>query len=206
MATTPLRAIKTTLRKDLRTRLAQVTHQSIQRQSAVVTAQVLTLPQYEQATNVCVYINMDAEITTRAIIQDIFAKHKRCFIPRCTPTTMDMVLLRDMTDYDTLPRNKWNIPEPLPSDVRDNVFDYGGPHLIIMPGLGFDTNRNRLGHGKGYYDKYIKRCHEYSEQHGTPSPYLVALALNKQIVPEPLPCDAFDEKPHLIISSERMVQ
>ncbi|KAJ1659332.1 hypothetical protein IWQ61_001575 [Dispira simplex] len=154
MATTPLRAIKATLRKDLRTRLAQVTHQSIQRQSAVVTAQVLTLPQYEQATNVCVYINMDAEITTRAIIQDIFAKHKRCFIPRCTPTTMDMVLLRDMTDYDTLPRNKWNIPEPLPSDVRDNV----------------------------------------------------ALALNEQIVPEPLPCDAFDEKPHLIISTERMLQ
>ncbi|KAJ1968676.1 hypothetical protein IWQ62_001099 [Dispira parvispora] len=206
MATTSLRAIKTALRKGLRTRLAQVTHQSIQRQSALVTTQLLALPQYEQATNVCVYINMDAEIITRAIIEDIFAKQKRCFIPRCTPTTMDMVLLRDMADYDTLPRNKWNIPEPLPTDVRDNVFDYGGPHLIIMPGLAFDTNKNRLGHGKGYYDKYIKRCLEYSEQQGNQPPYLVALALNEQIVSEPLPCNEFDEKPHQIISSERVLQ
>ncbi|KAJ1970209.1 hypothetical protein H4R34_006098, partial [Dimargaris verticillata] len=87
---------------------------------------------------------------------------KNCFVPRCTPTDMEMVLVHDMADFQSLPKNKWGIPEPKMDHPRVNVFEMGGPELILMPGLAFDYQRNRLGHGKGYYDKYIKRCREFA--------------------------------------------
>lgn len=36
---------------------------------------------------------------------------------------------------------------------------------MFMPGLAFDQHRNRLGHGKGYYDRYIARIHAWCLEH-----------------------------------------
>ncbi len=68
---------------------------------------------------------------------------------------MEMVRVRSLQDYQSLPINSWGIPEPLSGDNRETAHNYGGLDLIIMPGLVFDRQRTRLGYGKGYYDRYI---------------------------------------------------
>lgn len=53
----------------------------------------------------------------------------------------------------------------------------GGLDLILMPGLGFDRNGNRLGRGKDFYDTYLERC----MKHPKGKPYTIALAFREQL-------------------------
>ncbi len=51
---------------------------------------------------------------------------------------------------DILKINKFGIPEPIKSEIIL-------PNIILVPILAFDQNKNRLGYGKGFYDKYLNK-------------------------------------------------
>ena len=63
-----------------------------------------------------------------------------------------------------------------------------------MPGTAFDENRNRIGYGKGYYDKFLEKYPAYRT---------LALAFELQMV-DAIPYDAFDVKPNQIITEEKI--
>lgn len=44
--------------------------------------------------------------------------------------------------------------------------------LIVVPGVAFDKKMNRIGHGKGYYDRFIQQCHDHAKQIGKEPPTL----------------------------------
>src|SRR5205085_367533 len=94
-------------------------------------------------------------------------------IPRYTSTSMDMVRIYSLKDLDSLPMTKWNIQQPSLDDknreIATNDID-----LIIVPGLGFSLDGSRLGHGKGYYDKYLNSLKENT--------YTIGLAFREQIM------------------------
>ena len=61
--------------------------------------------------------------------------------------------------YDDWPRNKWGIPEP-PVKNDDSALPVAKPgdiDILIVPGCAFDKVGRRLGHGKGYYDRFIAK-------------------------------------------------
>jgi 5-formyltetrahydrofolate cyclo-ligase len=64
-----------------------------------------------------------------------------------------------LDDLSTLPPTKWNIKQPADYDnSRANALDCGGLDMILIPGLGFTPEGDRLGRGKGYYDRYLAKC------------------------------------------------
>ncbi|KAI9722509.1 MAG: hypothetical protein M1828_004756 [Chrysothrix sp. TS-e1954] len=73
-----------------------------------------------------------------------------------------------------------------------------GLDLLVMPGLAFDVHMRRLGHGRGYYDRFLAG---YFERFGC-VPSLVALALEEQILPrdQEVETDATDWKVDAIVS------
>lgn len=81
-----------------------------------------------------------------------------------------MVELKSWDDYKTLPKNSWGIPEPTPQEQRVNCFEVGGLDLIIMPGLAFDKQGNRIGYGKGYYDRFLDTCTQFATEKGIVKP------------------------------------
>ncbi|GAA97033.1 uncharacterized protein L969DRAFT_96920 [Mixia osmundae IAM 14324] len=206
MAMSALRAQKKALRKDFTARLARVTEAELAAQSQRVTEKLFQTPSYVQAGRISCYTSLSVgEIRTDAIIRDALARGKAVFIPYCPPeskTIMRMLRLLDVHAFDELQANRWGIRE-LASD-RQSI---GGEALdedamldmIIMPGLAFDQARNRLGHGRGYYDRYLDRCHALASRTATHPPLTVALALTEQMSHTPLPVDEHDRKPDMIL-------
>ena len=60
------------------------------------------------------YLSMKHEVRTEAILQDIFASGKTCFVPYYQPnsTHMDMLRAHSMQDIADMPKTKWNISQP----------------------------------------------------------------------------------------------
>jgi 5-formyltetrahydrofolate cyclo-ligase len=82
---------------------------------------------------------------------------------------MSMLRLNSLHEYENLESDSWGIPTLPKSDLdgRENAKGgkglagesssegSGGLDLIVMPGVAFDHQMNRTGHGAGYYDKFL---------------------------------------------------
>jgi 5-formyltetrahydrofolate cyclo-ligase len=112
---------------------------------------------------------------------------------------MHMVEISSMEDFESLEKNSWGIPEPRLTDNRTDCFMAGGLDLVLMPGLAFDAQRNRIGYGKGYYDRFLQKSFEFAELRSVPKPVTIAIALSVQMV-EQVPVDDTDIKPDFIIN------
>lgn len=189
-------AAKTALRQTMRARLANLNEGALASQSAAVTRKVLQHPWYQQAQRLSIYISMPtSELRTDAIVLDALAQGKEVFIP-FTPRgndaagrqhPMQMLRLADIQDFKSLLPNRWKIREFLEEgrDVREHALDEvttQGLDLVLVPGLAFDKHRDRLGHGRGYYDAFLTRCLQFSAKHGHPPTKTIALALDEQVL------------------------
>ena len=117
---------------------------------------------------------------------------------------MDMVKLRNWRDFEGLQMDKWNIPT-IPSDTvteRESILGgmggvgngngvSEGLDLMLLPGVAFQVGTQgeirRLGHGKGFYDFFLRRLRSGIEAKGDRAagwPKLVGLALEEQLLAE----------------------
>lgn len=145
------------------------------------------MPEYKAARRISVYLSMPGgEISTSDIVRHALEQGKKVFIPYTysldTPnhgqpkSIMDMVELQSMSDFETLQPDKWGIPTPSEDSISSRANCFGGTgithgetegasaglDLIVMPGMAFDSHLGRLGHGKGFYDYFLTRCHQVS--------------------------------------------
>ena len=101
---------------------------------------------------------MKHEVQTNAIVRQSFLEGKRVFIPKVTgnrPEDLILIELESAAQIDSFPKSRWGIPEP-PMELHSehDVVTEGIIDMIIVPGVAFDKNCNRIGHGKGYYGRY----------------------------------------------------
>ncbi|KAL7293654.1 hypothetical protein TKK_0012733 [Trichogramma kaykai] len=172
-----LRSAKTRVRKEVREIISRMDSQERRRQSDAVFKKLISLPEYQSSQRISIFLSTPEEVDTVNILEDIFNKNKEVFVPRYNGKTMEMVKLYSMEDYEKLPLTKWNIKQPTVQEIRERAFENGGLDLIILPGVAFTLSGKRIGHGKGYYDKYL----ESVALHEKRMPYLVAVAFNEQI-------------------------
>ncbi|KAJ9598109.1 hypothetical protein L9F63_026786 [Diploptera punctata] len=170
------------LRKELNGIINSIPQDEVNRQSDIVTKQVLSHPKYVNAKSVSIYLSFDKEIQTEYLLQHIFKSGKTCFIPRFRSgsSEMEMIKLNSLEDYENLPVNNWNIKQPLDDEERVSVFDAGNLDLVLAPGLGFTSNGKRLGRGKGYYDGFLTKCFKELPNR----PFILGLAFKQQIKQE----------------------
>jgi 5-formyltetrahydrofolate cyclo-ligase len=191
---------KIVFRKEMKSTLSKVTKSSIIQQSTNLTKKLLANTQYKAAKKISIFLNMKGEISTHEIVQNIFEAGKQCFVPLCTKDTMKMVEIKSFNDYLTLTKNSWGIPEPLVTESRQTTFEVG-VDLIIMPGLAFDRQGNRIGYGKGYYDRFLLKSFKLAVENGWEKPATIAIALKEQLV-DKVPVEDTDIKPDVIMFSE----
>lgn len=87
--------------------------------------QLCLLKQYQNSKRISLYLSTKNEIDTLPILEHIFKMGKEAFVPRYRGKTMEMVKLKSMEDYKTLPLTKWNIKQPRTTERRDNALETG---------------------------------------------------------------------------------
>lgn len=172
---------------------------TIARQSQAVTAKVLQSEIFRQAQRVSIYLSTTSELDTTALLLEMFRLEKMVFVPTYEGTKMKMVRLRGMDEYESLPLTKWNIKQPDFKEAREDAMTNGhGIDLFIVPGVAFTRCGGRMGHGMGYYDKFLK---QHADKYPHKKISLMALALNEQIVSnEELPMESHDVRLHSVIT------
>ncbi|KAK9765328.1 hypothetical protein K7432_006419 [Basidiobolus ranarum] len=204
-----IKVLKNTVRKDIRTKMKTFPKTSILEQTNIIRTKVLELEELRKSSRIGIYLSLPTEVSTTELLRELFEQNKNCYVPRWGNNHMDMVKLVSWSDYKGLPVNSWGIPEPIHEEKRINAFEEGGLDLLILPGLAFDRFGNRLGRGKGYYDRYLNNYEtlgrSFDEDTIFKKPFLVGLALNEQISEEPLPTDMFDNQVDLVITSKKIL-
>ncbi len=160
-------------------RKAQLDKENVSKQ---ITDKVLELPEYQRANCVMWYVDVRAEARTRQALPAAVASDKAIVIPFCVDGELELFHLESM---DELSEGMYGILEPR-EELRDVVakrFPVERLDLILVPGVAFDAQGGRTGHGKGYYDKLLENAR--------PDTPLISLAFECQIFDE-IPMQSHD--------------
>lgn len=195
-------------RNQIRSTLKATTAEYRAEASAAITLAVLSLIEELEASasaegkkinSVMAYSSVGREVETKALIEALWKAGKKVSLPICTNLGEDGKRLgavgemeaRLVTGFDDLEVGSYNIPEP-----SDNtpVVDPKDIDLIILPCLGCDTSCGRIGHGAGYYDRFLEEIREDC--------YTVALCYDAILAEVPLPAEPHDKPLDAVVTED----
>lgn len=149
--------------------------------------QVLNMKEFKEAETVFCYISMGKEVSTELIIKECFRQGKRVGVPLCTaPGVMEV---REITCMEQLEDGIYGLKEPKKNTpiVEKKEIDLG-----IIPCVSADLCGKRLGHGAGYYDRYLSGAE-----------FLKVLLCRAELLWEEIPTDSYDVPMDLVITENR---
>lgn len=122
--------------------------------SLSIANQLLRLPIWEfEYYHLFLSIVEHKEINTDYILNILSGKDKNIIISKSNFSTREMSHYL-LTDSTKIKKNAWNIPEP----VNGIPIDSQQIEVVFIPLLAFDEKGNRVGYGKGFYDKFLAGC------------------------------------------------
>lgn len=179
---------KKELRRWIKTLKAQYSLEQKKCMSQEVWGQLEKQPLFQNARVVLLYWSMDDEVYTHDYVLE-WAASKKVLLP-CVKG--DMLELREFRGMDSLrPGEGFGIPEP----VGELFTDYAAIDVIVVPGVAFDMKANRLGRGRGYYDRILKQAR---------SAVKIGICFDFQLLQD-VPVDSLDVPMDLVVSASRVI-
>ena len=129
--------------------------------------------EFKSAEVILFYLSFDGEVDTYSMIKDSLKMGKTIVVPFIEKRNKDLIpsRIKGLSSRD-LKEGPYGIKQP----TRLDSIDIERIDLAIIPGVAFDRKGRRLGRGKGYYDRFLKRLH--------PSAKKIGLAFEFQILPD----------------------
>ncbi|NJW52882.1 5-formyltetrahydrofolate cyclo-ligase [Salinimicrobium oceani] len=137
--------------KDLREKL---TAEEVEEGSIAIGNQLINLPIWKYSYyHLFLSIAEKKEVDTQMILHILQGKDKHVVVSKADFETGNLQNFL-LTDATVIRTNTWGIPEPvdgieIPAEKMEVVF---------VPLLAFDTHGNRIGYGKGFYDRFLSQC------------------------------------------------
>lgn len=174
---------KAEIRKQIRALKRAMTPEEKQRRSEVIMRRLEHTPQFGASRVVLLYWSMDDEVQTHDSVERWY-REKTVLLP-CVDG--DDLRLRQYTGPDCMVAGEqFGIGEP----TGEEWTDLDAVDLIIVPGVAFDRKGNRMGRGRGFYDRMLK---------STPKAVKIGLAYDFQMMDE-IPVEPHDVPMDLILS------
>jgi 5-formyltetrahydrofolate cyclo-ligase len=182
-----LRSAKKALRASVIARRDALDAGTRNRDSRIITAKLLALPQYRAAGVVCAYASFGSEFDSAAFCSDVVASGKRLLLPRINRPAR-MLELHEVSNLGSdLVAGVWGIREP---SERCPVVPPSAVEFLLVPGVAFTTTGERLGYGGGFYDRLLSGMNAKTPR--------LAAAFDLQVV-DSIPTGPNDQRVHLIV-------
>lgn len=120
--------------------------------SHIIMDNILTLPCLQAAKTIAMYSNLPSEVRTAELTRYLLKCGKEVYYPKVLGGDMEFYRINDISDV--IVKGSLGIKEPTYDEK--NRLDKNDLDIVIMPGICFDKSGNRIGFGKGYYDRYLK--------------------------------------------------
>lgn len=141
---------KKALRRIIRERKKQYTPEQLTAMSKEIVTRLLSHPRILQAKYILLYYSLPDEIDTHCLVDQLIAMGKQILLPVIVGET-DLILRRYTGTQDLKADNAFHILEP----TGELFTEYEKIEVGIIPGMSLDNHGNRLGRGKGYYDRLL---------------------------------------------------
>ena len=135
-------------RQRIKKLVAVMTPESKAAQSAAIWERLEQTEAFRSATDILAYWSMDDEVQTPAFIEK-WSGSKRFYLPSIQGE--DLIVKRYTGSSALIPGESFSIPEP----TGEPVSDLSPITLVIVPGRAFDKEGNRMGRGRGFYDRLL---------------------------------------------------
>ena len=173
---------KAALRRQIREQKRAMTEEQINAASDRLGELFVATEQYRNAKTIYGYLPYNQEVRTVPMLEQALQDGKRIAVPKVYGEEMKFIY---MTDLSRIEKGYAGIPEPIADEpVADDP-----TALVLMPGLAFTKNGDRMGYGGGFYDKFLAA----EQSHPT-----VALCYAFQMV-EQLPTEQYDIPVDLVL-------
>ena len=129
----------------------------INKRSILISKKLLDIPIWDKEFyHIFLTSKKNNEIETKFILSMLAQKNKKVVVPRLIDlNNLEHILLTKQT---ILKENSYGIPEP--QKYNNKIIFPQELDVIIVPLYIFDLNGNRVGYGKGYYDRFLKDCRD----------------------------------------------
>jgi 5-formyltetrahydrofolate cyclo-ligase len=146
--------LKKELRQKYKVLRQNLTAAEIENLSLAIANEILKLPIWSKTYfHVFLPIEEQKEINTEFILHLLSGKDKEIVISKSDFATRNMTHFL-LTDNTKIKKNEYNIPEPVDGlEVPATKID-----VVFVPLLAYDQKGNRVGYGKGFYDKFLAEC------------------------------------------------
>lgn len=181
---------KSLFRQRLRATLSELTAQTVEAASRRACHRVFELEDFARAEVVMVFLSLPTEVDTSSLVLRCWRDRKRVLAPKVSWEQRRMLPVEIRSLTDDLTSTEFGLREPAAGDpVPMSMID-----LIIVPGLAFDESGNRLGRGRGFYDRFLA--------HAEPRTVACGLVFEQQVV-ERLPIGPLDRPVHILVTEEK---
>ncbi|MGZ9677062.1 5-formyltetrahydrofolate cyclo-ligase [Flavobacterium sp. GNP001] len=145
---------KTTLRQKYKALRKPLSEEQLEEMSLAIANKVLQLPIWERTYfHVFLPIAEQNEVNTEFILHALAGNDKEIIVSKADFETRTMTHFL-LTDNTKIKKNEYNIPEPVDGiEVPSHKID-----VVFVPLLAYDKKGNRVGYGKGFYDKFLAEC------------------------------------------------
>ena len=180
----------------MKQRRSELSEEERNRQNAAIAKKLFATNIFETIEWFYPFVSYGTEVDTLAIISKLLEENKkkskvRIAVPKVQGQEMEFFEICSMEDLEP---GYQGILEPKVSCQRVEARE----GLMLLPGLAFDKQRNRVGYGGGYYDRYL-------EKYGNKELLTWAVAYEFQIV-DRIECEKFDIRPQKIITPEEITK
>jgi 5-formyltetrahydrofolate cyclo-ligase len=184
-----LKRRKRALRREARARRDTLPPEERERLSEAVARNLLELPAVADASTVMAFSSFGSEVETGPIIERLARDGRRVALPRVEGRSIVPVAYRS---GDPVKPSLFGALEPATGDpVRPEEID-----VVIVPGLAFDRRGQRVGYGRGFYDRFLGRLR--------PDALKVGICFTAQVVDE-VPHGRGDRPVDVVVTEEGAV-
>lgn len=158
------------IRQQLRQKRLALSNTDHELYDAIICQKILALPIFAKSQHIAFYMSHDGEVNPQLILKEAQSLKKNCYLPVLNAD--NTLLFYRYQENMTLVNNRFGIAEP--ESMNQSHISIQELDLVLMPLVGFDHHGNRLGRGKGYYDR------TFADLQDQEKPILLGLAYDFQ--------------------------